>query len=124
VFGGLIHEYLQVARCDRVLGTHKVEGRPPQRPRPPPTVWVPKTVSRVLTSVFAVSGAATSYKHHRPHRTLGQAAPLGSLPKRTRPRSTRSDATTDSTDWSTSISRSHRGAPGLGTIARNSAHRL
>ena len=38
------------------------------------------------------------YNGHRPHRALGQAAPLQPLPGRTQPRSTTSDDTTGSAD--------------------------
>ena len=38
------------------------------------------------------------YNNHRPHRTLGQAAPLRPLPRRRRPRRTPSDDTTGSAD--------------------------
>jgi hypothetical protein len=46
------------------------------------------------------------YNSHRPHRALGQAAPLRPLPTRQPPRSITYDDTTDSTDCSTSIIRS------------------
>ncbi len=38
------------------------------------------------------------YNHHRPHRTLTQAAPLRPLPHRTQPWTTTSDDTTGSAD--------------------------
>ena len=44
------------------------------------------------------------YNSHRPHRTLGQAAPLRPLPSGRRARRTPSDGATDSADCSTSIS--------------------
>ena len=47
------------------------------------------------------------YNDHRPHRTLGQAAPSRPLPVAQQPRSTRSNDTTASAGSSTSISWSH-----------------
>ena len=48
------------------------------------------------------------YNDHRPHRALGQAAPLRPLPQRDDNRDpTTSDGATDSADCSTNISRSH-----------------
>ena len=47
------------------------------------------------------------YNGHRPHRTLGQAAPSRPLPVAQQPRSTRVNDTTASVGSSTSISRSH-----------------
>ena len=49
---------------------------------------------------------ARHYNSHRPHRTLGQAAPLRPLPREQRARRTPSDGATGSADCSTSISRS------------------
>jgi hypothetical protein len=47
------------------------------------------------------------YNGHRPHRTLGQAAPSDHSPVAQQPTSTRSNDTTASAGSSTSISRSH-----------------
>jgi putative transposase len=55
------------------------------------------------------------YNRHRPHRTLGQAAPLRLLPATQQPRSTTSGGATDSADCSTSIGRSHEVRPVSGT---------
>jgi putative transposase len=56
------------------------------------------------------------YNSHRPHRTLGQAAPLRPLPQQTTSETNKSDGATGSADCSTSISRSHdvRGVSGNG----------
>jgi hypothetical protein len=58
---------------------------------------------------------------HRPHRTLGQAAPLRGLPAAPQPRSTTSCDTTGSA--STSISTSHRARRVPGTHNRRIASR-
>jgi hypothetical protein len=54
------------------------------------------------------------YNNHRPHRTLGQAAPYDHSPSEQRARRTPSDGTTGSVDCSTSTSRSRDvcGVPG------------
>ena len=58
------------------------------------------------------------YNSHRPHRTLGQAAPLRPPPSRRRAMRSPSDGATGSVDCSTSISRSRDVSSVSGTHRR------